>query len=108
MSSGHGEMSTGQGFSGQGGGTYDREFRSDWEKSYRTSGYGYERYRPAYQYGYNLGSDTRYSGRDWSEIEPDARRDWEQRHPNDAWADFKDAVQYAWSRVRSGVRDTLD
>jgi hypothetical protein len=87
---------------------YDRDFRSDWEQSYRSTGYGYERYQPAYQYGYTAGSEPRYRGRRWEEVEADFRRDWEQRHPNDAWDDFKDAVRHAWQRVRTDVRDALD
>ena len=38
----------------------------------------------------------------------DARRDWETRHPGDAWKDFKDAVQHAYQRVREDVKDALD
>ncbi|MGE5601860.1 MAG: general stress protein [Nitrososphaerales archaeon] len=80
--------------------TYDQYFRSDWEQSFRSTGYGYDRYQPAYQYGYNLATEPRYRGHNWNDIESDARRDWEMRHPNDAWEDFKDAVQHAWDRVR--------
>ncbi len=87
---------------------YDRDFRTDWEQSFRSSGYGYERYQPAYQYGYNLATENRYRGRNWNEIEADARRDWEMRHPGDAWSDFKDAVRHAWQRVRADVRDAID
>jgi hypothetical protein len=88
--------------------TYDRDFRTDWERSYRSSGYGYERYQPAYQYGYSLATEKRYRGRDWNEIERDARLDWETRHPADAWDDFKNAVRHAWQRVRADVRDAID
>jgi hypothetical protein len=87
---------------------YDRDFRSDWEQSFRSTGYGYERYQPAYQYGYTVGSEPRYRGRRWEDVESDFRRDWEQRHPNDAWEDFKDAVRHAWQRVRTDVRDAID
>lgn len=87
---------------------YDRDFRSDWEQSYRNSGYGYERYQPAYQYGYTLASENRYRGRDWNAIESDARRDWEAQHPNDRWEDFKGAVRHAWQRVKSDVKDAVD
>ena len=56
---------------------YDRDFRTDWERSYRSTGYGYERYQPAYQYGYAVGSEPRYRGRQWNDVEADVRRDWE-------------------------------
>jgi hypothetical protein len=87
---------------------YDPDFRTDWEQSFRDAGYGYERYQPAYQYGYNLATESRYNGQNWNEIESEARRDWEMRHPNDAWEDFKDAVRHAWSRVRGSAQDAMD
>ncbi len=87
---------------------YDRDFRNDWERSYRSRGYGYERYQPAYQYGYRLANENRYRGRQWNDIEMDVRRDWETQHPSDAWEDFKDAVKHAWQRVRADVRDAID
>lgn len=87
---------------------YDGDFRSDYDRSFGSSGYGYERYQPAYRYGYNLATENRTRGRDWNDIETDARRDWEMRHPGDAWDDFKDAVQHAWQHVREDVKDTLD
>lgn len=88
--------------------TYDRDFRNDWQQSYGTSGYDYNRFRPAYQYGYNLASESRYRGRDWNDFESDARREWEMSHPGQAWDDFKDAVRHAWQRVKADVRDAID
>jgi uncharacterized membrane protein len=87
---------------------YDRDFRSNWETSYRLRGTDYARYRPAYQYGYTLATEKRYRGRPWNEIEMDARRDWERQHPGDKWEDFKDAVRHAWQRVKADVRDAVD
>ncbi len=90
--------------------TYDADFRSDWERTYRTStgGYNYELYLPAYEYGYALATDKRYQGRQWDEIEVEARRDWEMQHPGDPWEEFKDAVQYAYERVRASERDSAE
>ncbi len=88
--------------------TYDRDFRSDWETTYRTTGYGYERFRPAYLYGYDLATEKRFRGRDWNEIERDARREWETQHPGEAWQDFEGAVQHAYQRVREDVKDARD
>jgi uncharacterized membrane protein len=87
---------------------YDRDFRSNWETSYRIRGTDYARYRPAYQYGYNLATEKRYRGRAWNDIEMDARREWEMQHPGEAWEDFKDAVRHAWQRVKADVRDAVD
>jgi hypothetical protein len=88
--------------------TYDRDFRNNFETSYRSRGYDYERYRPAYQYGYTLANERRYRGRNWNDFEMDARREWETSHPGQAWDDFKDAVRHAWQRVKADVRDAVD
>jgi hypothetical protein len=46
-----------------------------------------------------LASDSRYHNRDWSTIETDARRDWEQQHRG-TWEQMKDAIRYAWDKAR--------
>jgi hypothetical protein len=37
--------------------------------------------------------------REWATVEPDARRDWEQRHKG-TWEEFKEAIRHAWDQVR--------
>jgi hypothetical protein len=78
---------------------YTEDFRRNFTTTYGNRGYTYDRYEPAYRYGYTLGSDSRYAGKDWSEIEAEARRSWETRNQG-AWEDFKDSIRYAWDRVR--------
>jgi uncharacterized protein (TIGR02271 family) len=78
---------------------YEPFFRNHYESAYSTSGYTYDDYMPAYQYGYTLGNTERYRGRNWNEIETDARRDWEARNPDNAWENFKDAIRHGWERV---------
>lgn len=77
-------------------------FQNDWQTHYRTNfanrGGSFDTYAPAYQYGYSLGGDSRYTGRRWEDIEADARRDWESRNQG-PWEDFKDAVRYGWNRM---------
>jgi uncharacterized protein (TIGR02271 family) len=82
---------------------YDPDFRSHWQSNYANSGYSYERYKPAYHYGYTLANDARYQGRDWKAIEADARRSWEQQHQDSPWENFKDAVRHGWQEVRESV-----
>ena len=82
---------------------YDAEFRKNFTSTYGSRGknYTYEKYAPAYRYGYDLVSDKRYSGKEWSAFESDARRDWETRYPGQGvWEDVKDAVRHAWDTVR--------
>jgi hypothetical protein len=63
-------------------------------------GMTYDDFDPAYRYGHALASDLRFGGRGWDEIEPDARVEWERRHPRSAWERFKGAVRHAWERTR--------
>jgi uncharacterized protein (TIGR02271 family) len=78
--------------------TFDPDFRTHYQTSF--SGMGkYERFQPAYRYGYTLATDDRYRGRSWGEIEPEARKYWNTQNQN-SWEDFKDAVQYSWDKVR--------
>jgi hypothetical protein len=74
------------------------DFRADYEAHYATQGAGFDDFDPAYRYGHALASDTRYDGRSWDEIEPEARVEWERRHPQSPWNRFNSAVQHAWHR----------
>lgn len=80
--------------------TYASDFRNDFTTRYRNRGYNYDRYEPAYRYGYTLASDKRYIGKDWSAIETDVRRDWEKNYQGSAWEDFKESIRYGWERVK--------
>jgi len=77
---------------------YNNDFRTHFTSRYGKSGYNYDQYSPAYRYGYNLASNQSYSG-DWSTYEPDIRSRWEERNQG-TWEDFKDAIRYAWDKVR--------
>jgi len=79
---------------------YDSDFRTDFQTRYGTSGRTYDVYMPAYQYGYTSASDSNYANHDWSTFESNARTRWESEHPDTLWDDVKDAVQYAWDKVR--------
>ena len=78
---------------------YDDDFRSDWNTRYAAMGGSYDDYAPAYRYGSTLGTDTRYQGRAWNDIESGARGDWQTRYPESSWENFKAAVRHGWERV---------
>jgi hypothetical protein len=80
--------------------TYDADFRRHYNSTFASSGAAYSDYEPAYHYGYDLGYDERYRGRDWAAVEADVRRDWEGRH-QETWERFKDAIRHGWTQVRS-------
>ena len=80
--------------------TYNPIFRKHYTTAFASRGAAYTEYEPAYRYGYELGTNERYRGRDWAALEADARRDWEARHPS-TWDRFKDAIRYGWDKVRA-------
>jgi hypothetical protein len=79
--------------------TFDNDFRTYYTSNLANSGYTYEQYSPVFRYGHSLGTNEQYHGKDWSVIERDARRDWEERNPG-TWDQFRDSVRYAWERAR--------
>jgi len=78
-------------------------FRTHYQSNYANGGRTFEQYQPAYQYGYTLANDQRYSGRNWNDIEADARTSWTQNNKGSSWEDFKDAVRYSWESAKNKV-----
>lgn len=78
--------------------SYDTSYRTHFRTTYPSNRSTYEQHAPAYRYGYNLGTDTRYRGRAWEQVEPEARRIWEARNPN-TWDEFKASVRHAWNEL---------
>ena len=78
---------------------YANDFRGNFNTLYANRGHAYERYEPAYRYGYMLAGDQRYTSKDWAAIEPDVQRDWE-RNNKGTWQEMKDSIRYAWERVK--------
>jgi len=76
---------------------HEPQFKDHYQAHYAASGYDYNQYRPAYQRGFELALDPRYAAMDWSALEPQARRSW-----NDStmglWDQYKDAVRYGWEQ----------
>jgi hypothetical protein len=77
---------------------YDADFRNHYANTFGDRGYTYNQYMPAYRYGYDLARNDRYRDMNWTSVEPDARRFWDERHPG-TWDEFKDAVYHAWMSV---------
>jgi hypothetical protein len=65
----------------------------------------YDRFRPAYRYGFESGRQS--LGRTWEDAEADLREGWERyQHRGEqpsAWEEIKEAVRDAWDRV-TGAR----
>ncbi|MFC5547055.1 hypothetical protein [Massilia aerilata] len=80
----------------------DSYYRSHWSNTYGSSGDTYNDYDPAYRYGTQMRSDTRYSGRQWDDVESDLRSDWDTRYSKDGvstWEKMKAAVRHGWDKV---------
>ena len=82
---------------------HDEDFRRHWSTNSQHREVPYEEGRSAYGYGCGLASDPRYTGRDWSGVEPEAERDWERQRPG-TWERFKDSIRYSWERARQEHR----
>jgi uncharacterized protein (TIGR02271 family) len=83
------------------------QYREHYDTTYgrtRTAGadedYDFASYQPAYKFGSEMRSDTRFSGDEWSTVEPRARTTWEERNPG-TWDRFKGAVRHAWERAKT-------
>ncbi len=52
-------------------------------------------------YGESLAADPRYSGREWSEVEGEARTNWESTNQDKStWEEVQGSVKGAWDRLR--------
>jgi hypothetical protein len=80
----------------------ESDFRQHCTRTLGGRGVTYEQCSPAYQYGYEMAGDQKYTG-DWDAVEPELRRGWDKRRPG-TWDQFKDAVRYAWDRARGKAR----
>lgn len=80
----------------------DTYYRNHFQSTYGTSGGSYDDYAPAYGYGSQMRSDTRYKDRAWADVEGDLRTDWESRNTGRAgstWEKMKAAVRHGWDRM---------
>ncbi len=80
-----------------------------WEENFSSRPYAlgpdyYDRFRPAYRYGFE--SARHDVGRSWDDAEPDLREGWGRHQTEDgspsAWEEIKGAVRDAWDRVTGG------
>jgi uncharacterized protein (TIGR02271 family) len=80
----------------------DSYYRNHWTSNYGTTGGNYDEYAPAYSYGTQMRSDSRYANRQWDDVESDLRTDWEGRYGSasgSTWDKMKAAVRHGWDKV---------
>ena len=77
----------------------DSAFRQDFQTRYASTGETYDTYSPAYKYGYDAASDSRYHGKKFADVENDLRSDYNTRYPGGTWEKMKDSVRSGWDKV---------
>jgi len=78
----------------------DIYYREHFTLTYGASGGLYDDYAPAYAWGSQIAGSSRYTGRQWDEVEPELRSDWDARHGGvSTWEKMKAAVRHGWDRV---------
>lgn len=90
------------GLAGNVGSGDDTYYRSHFQSNYGTAGASYDDYAPAYTYGSQMRSDSRYGSRQWDDVESDLRTDWETRNAGrtgSTWEKMKAAVRHGWDRM---------
>lgn len=79
--------------------TMEPFFRSDYLSRFGDDAGEYEKFAPAYRWGYRLSGSTLYAKSKFDEIESDLRSQWEMANPG-TWDRYRGAVHYAWDRAR--------
>jgi len=82
----------------------DADYRQNFAATYPGAASNFNDYAPAYRFGSTLAADPRYSGRNYSEIEPELRAEYGRKYPESAWDRVKDAVRYGWDRATGKTR----
>jgi uncharacterized protein (TIGR02271 family) len=82
----------------------DSYFRNHFQSNYAANGGSYDSYAPAYGFGSQMGTDPRFRGRQWNDVEGDLRSDWESRNAGSGstWETMKAAVRHGWDRMTNG------
>lgn len=84
----------------------DNHWRDNYtSRPYVEQGTSYEDYQPAYRTGYEGYDRYGHSGRDYSQVETDLKRDYEANQTgNLTWEQARHAVKDAWDRASTSLR----
>jgi hypothetical protein len=74
----------------------EEELRQFWRTRYAGKGKGFDYYRPALQFGYELSYSEEYSDHDWADIEDDIRDTWNNTNP-DTWDELEPLIKHGWN-----------
>jgi hypothetical protein len=83
----------------------DDYYRGHWTSTYGSSADTYNDYQPAYRYGNEMRRSSKYTGRNWNDVEGDLQTDWDSRYGKagepSTWEKMKSAVRHGWDRMTS-------
>lgn len=74
-----------------------RDFEKHYSAAFGTQGRKYEEFEPAYAYGRHLAREYGNSSQAWRDLEAQAERNWETRHPG-TWDTFRDAIHWSFEQ----------
>jgi hypothetical protein len=85
----------------------DAYWRDNYSSRPYASGASYDDYGPAYAYGVN--SYSKYSGRQFDDVESDLSSDWDRARGQSSltWDRAKHATRDAWNRLSNGIERTI-
>jgi hypothetical protein len=81
--------------------TYEPDFRQHYSGAFTQTDLPYDYFRPAYRYGFDLANSERFRDSEWGQVEPEARRAWEETNPENPWEEYRAAVREGWNLVKS-------
>jgi stress response protein YsnF len=79
------------------------DFRKHYKSAYASNDNGFDYYKPAYRYGYEMARNPEYRDVDYGRAETDLRKGYVHRHDEGMWDKTKDAVRHAYNRVRTSA-----
>lgn len=82
---------------------FERELRVHYGENFADSRYSFDDFKMAYRYGMALAENPRLRNQQWSNLEPHARRGWED-HDDRPWGIFGEAVRFGWRTLRRHYR----
>lgn len=85
-------------------GFYEGDYQVHFQTRYVEAGRDWEQCSVAYRFGYDLAQNQRNRAREWADIEPEARKSFQQRHASLDWREMRDAVLYSFERARHQLR----
>lgn len=77
-------------------------YRRHYDDEYAQAEGDFTTYEPAYRHGHRFGTDERYRGKEYVDVEPELRSSYEERHGDGTFAGVKGAVRHAFNYSQGG------